>query len=408
MENFWKQFKDNLEERPEPAFDPKDWKAMEKKLDQQPSKPALAGWIRWIPAAILALLLLGNIYQFSRIQQALKQLEFSPQKSVQFDTIIQTKVVYITDTIYQSRNATNPLPHSKYAALANNFNPLNFQFSKTPISLLPTQNQTSHRLGQSFSLPIVPSTEPTNLPGQSIHNVLAELPTWTSELLELKGLKLPEPLPVQEPTLSFRQKLHSLKPQKFHLGLNLGTIYPLSSDFNAEFGFSTGIEGVIPFGKRLQLWINGSFNLFSFESKQIDASLGIPPVEPPSPDFFFTEAVASKAFLQYSAGFRYLIPTKRKLMPFIGLGYGAVSLLPYEVEYEFINPTLQVDWKVDQTVNQDTPISRFAIFQAGVERSLSKYWNWQILVQYQTTGQAQNALSPNLLSIQSGIQYKFK
>ena len=56
MDKFYRQFKENLEKRPEPAFEEKDWRAMEKLLaEESKTKRVLPLWWFYLPFLLLTL-----------------------------------------------------------------------------------------------------------------------------------------------------------------------------------------------------------------------------------------------------------------------------------------------------------------------------------------------------------------
>ncbi len=100
MDDFFKQFKENLDARPEPSFEEKDWRKLSNRLDRQAGKrPLPVVW--WWAALPLALLLLGaNVLFFSELKDARQKIA---ALEMHRDTVYLTKVVYLTDTVYQTR-----------------------------------------------------------------------------------------------------------------------------------------------------------------------------------------------------------------------------------------------------------------------------------------------------------------
>lgn len=98
MEDMFKQFRDNLENRPEPAFEARDWHDMQARLDQNRHPVAFTWW--WVALPFLLLLTGSNaffIWQWKKAKQQVSTLE------IRRDTVFHTRVVYTTDTIYRTR-----------------------------------------------------------------------------------------------------------------------------------------------------------------------------------------------------------------------------------------------------------------------------------------------------------------
>jgi hypothetical protein len=95
------------------------------------------------------------------------------------------------------------------------------------------------------------------------------------------------------------------------------------------------------------------------------------------------------------------------LKPYVGIGIGAISLLPYDVIYEFNNTALNVEWNLDKTVYRNELITNFLVFPAGLEYRFSKHWNGQFQLVYRYNWKGSGVQSPNMLGIQGGLNYRF-
>ena len=98
MDNFFKQFQDNLENRLEPPFEEKDWMALEKRLSPQKEKYPLSMWLFWGLLPLLLSSLAVNWFFYHKIKNT--ELEVTALNS-RFETINSKTIVMQTDTIYK-------------------------------------------------------------------------------------------------------------------------------------------------------------------------------------------------------------------------------------------------------------------------------------------------------------------
>jgi len=100
MEDFYKNIKDNINQRPEPSFDKGAWKAMDKKLGRKSRMIPLA-YLGW--AAIpLALLLGTNIFWYNEA----RSFQQGPVITHQTDTLYIYKTTTKVDTVYISNQVS--------------------------------------------------------------------------------------------------------------------------------------------------------------------------------------------------------------------------------------------------------------------------------------------------------------
>lgn len=100
MEEFYQQFKDNLENRPEPEFDPAAWTDLERRMERAAGNAGrVFNW--WWAAVPLLLLLLGsNFFLYRQLSHNNRQIN---ALVLQKDTVLQRQVIFQLDTIYQTR-----------------------------------------------------------------------------------------------------------------------------------------------------------------------------------------------------------------------------------------------------------------------------------------------------------------
>jgi hypothetical protein len=167
-----------------------------------------------------------------------------------------------------------------------------------------------------------------------------------------------------------------------------------------------GLEAAVGFSPNLLFWLDANYFNVEFESNRMDESIGVPVVNP-SGEFHFVKAEVPQPSLQYSAGLQYLFNAGGKWKPFVGLGYGAVSLLPYDVLYEFEDQASGVEWIFEQGVNRGELMGGFVVVRAGLEYEISKRWHLLLRANYRTRWNETGFQVAKMLGIQSGVKFHF-
>lgn len=99
MDKFYEQFKKNLDNQPAPDFEEQDWTDMQQRLEQQattPTKPI--NYWTWAALALLLGMIGSNWLVFSQLKEANEKIS---QLETKIDTIVQTTIIYRTDTVFQ-------------------------------------------------------------------------------------------------------------------------------------------------------------------------------------------------------------------------------------------------------------------------------------------------------------------
>jgi hypothetical protein len=414
MEDFFKQFRRNLERRPAPVFEEQDWQEMEKRLDAQDKKrrPAIPVW--W--AFPLLLLSLGvNLYFVREINDTRSSVS-APETSR--DTIYLTKHLLKTDTIYKTRilhlneqalfaDLSSKIPENRPPA-DSNFKNNNKDFVKTPSTeekpsltknaletvdnqIIITKEGIRTRPATNQSMP-APNDRP---PGETNPSDLQ-----TQAFEDTAAVKTAD-LPARKQKKSLHDYWNYLRPSDFQVGASGGWAAPWGSGLSWQSGPSAGVYAAIVFSPRIQLWADAQYLDLGFASDRMDAQSDVPPVEPPSKDFVFLKAEARQPSLQYAAGLTYSFYPGRKFNPFVGLGYGLVSRFSYEVVYEFANIGTGIEWNVDKPGSPRAFFSDYGLLTAGFDRRLSKYWNLQLRANYRRGfGEKSKTYMPNLIGLQ--------
>ncbi len=412
MEDFFKQFRKNLERRTEPAFEERDWLDMQKRLDQADDKRP-AGFAWWL-LAIPALLILGasNFLFYVKIQQANQKISLLETRK---DTVFHTRVVYMRDTVFQIQVIRENQGNGLYAGITAFSNSYSAQM-RSERELIPIDHQLQTTLPEPYRL-----EKKINTLDNTAHDMALTKKQATKaniKILPTIGLSpfpssipvLPEisvaPISVQRKK-TFRQLIHPICPKTFQFGITGGWVLPFNKGLSGQKGYSAGIEAIIGFSPNLGMWADAAYQNVRFETDEMNEAKGIPIVFPPSDAFSFVKAEVPQPSFQFSIGIQYLFPVKHAFKPYIGAGYSAVSLLPYEVIYEFKDEILGVEWNYDKEIIRHELLNNFLVFRGGLEYQLLKHWNAKIQANYRVNLGKTDFYTPKMFGIQGGLYHSF-
>lgn len=446
-DDFFKSLKDNLDNRPEPTFKKDAWTRMQEKLEASKQVPTQSKnqtqW--WLP--LLLLLVFGlagsNIWMYRQLK-----LTNNQQVLVQRDTIYSSKVIVQIDTIYKTKiiretTVDNPVKQ----ATANNYSPFfnpnifsapNFSekhfpsgannssissslaYMQSPYigigSTIPnlsdyllqkdnannknglnslvnkSDNQVQDKIETNFDL---------NQPLQNIISLQPNLIEWQN------NYSLPEiEIPIKK-RKNIQQHIYQMRPRTFSLGVKGGYATVVNSQLDNFKGRTYGLNAAIGFSKNFKLWADASFLELIYQSKQIDETLGIPDITPANDNYIFVKAEVPQPAYQFSTGLQYMWNSSGKWKSYLGVGYGVISLVPYEVDYEFNDPSTNIDLTLEQGVNRSELIKGQILFKGGINYQVYKNWSLQVEGMYRMSNRKEGISSPNILGIRTGLSYQF-
>ncbi len=412
MEDFFKQFRKNLEQRAEPAFEERDWLDLQKHLDRADDKRP-AGFAWWL-LAIPALLILGtsNFLFYVKIQQANQKISLLETRK---DTVFHTRVVYIKDTVYQIQVIRENQENGLYAGITAFPNSYSAQM-RSGRELFPSDHQLQTTLPDPYRL----EGRINTLDHTAQDTVITKKQAANENIKALPTIGL-SPFPASLPVLpeidvaprdiqrkkTFRQLIHPVRPKTFQFGITGGWAFPFNKGLSGQKGYSAGIEAIIGFSPNLGIWVDAAYQNVRFETDEMDEAKGIPVVSPPSDAFIFVKAEVPQPSFQFSIGMQYIFQGKNLVKPYIGAGYSAVALLPYEVIYEFKDETLGIEWNYDKEIIRHKLLNNFLVFQGGLEYRLLKQWNAKIQANYRFNLGETGFFTPKMFGIQGGFYHSF-
>jgi hypothetical protein len=402
MDNFFDQFRENLSRRPDPEFAESDWEALQQRLTPAPKRRAI-GWFWPGATAGLGVLLLGSNLAF---YHALQRAHAVPV--VQRDTVFLTKIVRLTDTVYQlvpavahsprptsspewiwSANSTAPHPAEMPVKMSAD-RPVTEAVAEAATQALPSADSGDQaRWSLLEKLPIRPQIlTGAAAPVLGLDSLLAEQP--------------PAPALAQAVT-----KRRQPAPQGFSLLAHSGLALPIAAGGLQKAGLMTGLEIDWHVSSGLQLWTEVFLTQLPFEALRMDAERGVPLISPPIDDLRFIGARSQQQFRQVAAGATYAFQRSGRWRPLLGIGYNLRWQQPYDLVYEFENEAVGISWTYEQEVIPDRTPASLALLKAGAEYHFFRQWHLQASAGFSSLVDAGKLNRPRCYALQLGLGYRF-
>jgi hypothetical protein len=404
MDDFFKQFKDNLDARPAPGFEEKDWRNLSRHLDRPTEKRWLpvAWW--WVALPLLFLLLGSNVLFFSELRDTRQKMAVLETRR---DTVFLTKVIYQTDTIFQTKivrqTVVEYLPASFASGEMRTGTPVSedgrSRTTTAPQNEPAVENKAATTDSPASENLAEPNFEPLHQPGLKPLSIRRSTPQSAS---------LPLPETAEKWSEKLVKTIDAMRPKEFQAGAQGGWALPLLPELQQPSGFSMGLHTAVGFSPKLRMWLDADYYKLNYETDRMDEALGIPVVTPPNGEYQLSSAEVAQRSIQFSAGMQYLFNEKGTWQPFIGAGYGAVRVLPYDILYDFEHPDPNVlPWLHDLDVQRKETLSGFFLLRAGTERRIAPNWHWKLMATYRTAWQEQRFPASSLLGLQTGVTFGF-
>ena len=403
MERFYQQIRDNLIQRPAPAFEEAAWQDLERRWPRVESGSHSAFSWRWLAIGLLLLLSMG--LNFLLLMQKNRQGESIPQQGVQLDTIYRHRTIVQIDTIYQSKVVYQWLAYKGPSPTPEQLPPgPGYSFRQNSVWPAKHRMPTSgHAVETAGKLP----SDHYSLPALKVPALLAETritPAFEASDTSIAPLRL---LPVASPNRPMRQLFELLRPKRYQLRLGGGWSKPFHKDHNRTNGVVLGLEGALSMSDQLQLWASVSYNRLQYETNSMDDALGVPWMEPPSDDLQFSKAEMLQPSFQYAGGLQWTFSSRSAWRPLLGVGLAGVSIMAHEINYEFVNKDLDIEWLTQIDAPESKFRSNYLLLRAGVSHGLSKDLSWQLTADFRRSWRNLGVKRRDLLTLQTGFSYQF-
>jgi len=421
MGDFYDQFKDNINNRPEPEFHKPDWEDMAQRLDdKQKRRTPLPFW--WLLGGMFLLFAVSNMWWYGQNVQGQLTNTRETKTVYIYDTIVQKEIIYRTDTIIKTQkiieritvNAANSNSKISNLALSNRLKNNDFLAFETDftnenliaraVSALNNRNDVLNNQ-QAYS--------------EAAHTFLAEqkIKESNSEIIDLLSgeinfldtdlFKITDEIRLlkteNRKRYQVQKALHALEPKGFRLGAASGIPFLIGEGIKNEGGVLANLTTEIEFNAPVRLWLSGMFQFVSYETTILSDAYGAPEFTPPDDNLTLKYAKVPQPSLQLAAGMQYYFRNRQKLKPFVGIGIGAYTSYAANITYEYLNPVgSELEFELMKAKTALT--SGLYILQTGLEYEGKNNWYPRFGLDY-TINSATD--SPNLLQIKLGVNRKF-
>lgn len=428
MDKFLNQFKDNLENQPSPEFDEQDWADMQQLLNEQnkDSSKSVNYW-SWATVALLLLMIGSNSFILKKLGQADKQIH---RLESTIDTLLLTRVINRTDTIYQLIN-TPTIPPSNLDFINKNISqktaPKNSSlFNQLHLHPLPSFTKVEQQVDLLTSSQSITSLL---LQKASLINTNAllrkkEEPNTSFSLLKPIDHVVPplpsknyQPFPsfsaTQSPFIkrkkSFRQLLYPMRPKGIELGLSYGFGLSLADYHKDQKIKQWEVLAQIKFSQPVRLFIVYGYKNLNYESIKMGEKYGVPELAPSQDNFEFEEANFDQRIYSISTGLQYHFLAHKKWQSYIGLGYGLSRLTKNEILYSFKEPgtTNHSAAELANIVYDKANNLPFTIFKSGINYQWNDRFSIQLEGSFLHRIEHFNNQLPNILTTKMGASYSF-
>ncbi len=423
MADFYDSIRNNLENEPEPEFNPADWEDMKERIQRQPRRPLPIFW--WSTAALLLLLLGSNIWWYANSSPDVELVKVEEKAVYIYDTIVRKEIVYQTDTLIQYRDRPSvalatPSFAATQKALAFQQQIIAGELRMKAQTNSFNQNYAADKLlaraanalkKEQFGSALVPENLLAVLKEGNFEEkeTLDFLPT-DFKLIDNKSIVSNEnlnPSPSVEKERYRRRLLletwRNVQPTGVFIAAEGGYVFPIEVGSEDRNGYTGGLKAGLTFSPALRMMLSGNFQHIKYQTDDMGEEFGVPVISPPTDDLTFQQADVVQSSLQFAVSLQYLFRVQKDFRPYLGVGFGSHSLLPAEIKYTFTNPDdleLIAEYDVERQGWQGGDIH----LQAGFEFRLSERWNLPLGVNYIFNPESN---TPRVLQLKTGINYNF-
>ena len=457
MDKFLHQFKDNLENQPAPEFDEQDWINMQQRLEhhyKDSIKPT--NYWAWV-ASVLFLMIVGStsliLQKLNKANKQISRLEST------IDTLVQTKIIVRTDTIYQFVNGQH-MTNSNEDVASTNKTILARPISNIPQARIFANRSISNQLGINSQLPFtkngqqsslfIPSSKNTIFESIGLQtDLLTNTPnasfgqqgthtndiTTTSEKkeelisaspilssIEMNIFSFPTANNILNLPSSFersfiplkrkkniQQILYPMRPKGIDIGISYGLGMSLAKHHRHQKNQQWEINAQVRFSQPIRLWVEGSYQSLSYESTKKGEQFGVPEIAPPSDNFEFDEAHVDQNVISVSTGLQYHFRATKKWQPFIGVGFGLSAITSNSARYRFEEPGIPNPIAIQfEKVNYENASNLpFGLLKSGIVYQLNNKLSFQLEGGYLQRIENHNNQLSNILTGKIGTSLSF-
>jgi hypothetical protein len=437
--DFDKIFSHKFGQQPGEPYSEENWSELSRRMDIHSRRRT-----RWVLPAMFFLLgaLTGsNVFWWYQWREADRKLQ-SPESRTslfQTDTMTRRTVVYHYDTIYQNVTVVRRQEIAAPLQFSTNAPSNSFSFNDIPEgNATVRQNQTaginpvsrdSYDLTQQVDSSSLNVQEQEGLPisngdaAAPVNTIVHKTPMDTSELATpplssvnaatdtlFENLLKSQPPPTKKVPTGL---IYFARPR---VGVSATLGFPSFPHKLAGTLFGAGIRSDIEIARNFRLGAEVAYQQASLKADDTevleDLDIDIPD---PGGDYRlkYWETYFLPAFT-YSMHLRYEIPLRGKWTPWFGVGGQAITMLPFEIEYEFENEFNNVELHIPAKAGSSTNWQGM-LFMLGVECRLNPHLYFGAegyMIRHfgenedEHEGEGRSIIS-NQLGIKTSIIYKF-
>ncbi len=440
-------------------FRASEWKGLEARLNQHSAWRR--GLLTWLGGLLLLGLVGSNIalwQQNKALTQRLSTVDFDTSKAEtitvlgQNDTVFKHVVIYQNDTIYRTTTVMEqPILASKIndkslqkeaifstvTAAVLNPNPIgnalensqnksgnsestppqyksdiltqNIENSRILVSkdILNRQNDSLIEEGNNAKKPALAVVDSTALQaGKVVENALKK-DSITAKSLPIDGLEIVKK--DADKTVKKYPK-YTFKMLPMYVGASVGLpllTYKSDLSFNAnQYGLKTEIVATdrVRFWGEINFSENGESKSTSFQTLPNEIK---PPTVEPSSTLKYWE-VDDLQSLNYLLGVQYHFGKHETFHPYVAAAFNGTTVLPFEVNFEYHNPTTGMERSYKQSISQNITHFNRIYGAIGVHWDVFRRVQLSTEAYFNTAFTSDKALMPTQVGLKMGVSYLFK
>ena len=206
---------------------------------------------------------------------------------------------------------------------------------------------------------------------------------------------------------SFINASELFRLEKTGLGAALGWGFMVNRLTEESWSYKAEIQFSGNFSNNFQFRVGLGQLKVGYFSEQMDDAIGVPDLSPPSETFKFVGAEVNQVRMEYTLGLNYLITTKQKWRPFVGIAYANKFATTYRVGYKFEDLTSDQNWELASEVEGKRIPGAAIILKAGLEYEIGKKLMMQIQGDLRRGLKSKDLELPALVMVQAGLNYRF-
>lgn len=443
-DNFEKKLRESLGNPPEFPFEERLWNDVENKLNIDDTKPTnklggIAGLLFLLLAGLMTILAAVFYVKQSEALERLDEIEGKISQVSHEKIVENNNIEVIHDTVYiylpseqspshlvQEKYVRNRTTSQKYSTKKINNS---FQFNNTDFSKLYQRFEKSNQVQLGLRNDFERVQEDSKLPldiGQLLmytkNSQREMMSSFESSVLDIAFLKsgLLEAERIFDLRIFEYQDIKSkknadyyllkLRPTSFALSTSAGISYSLN--LGGRTNFVGGLQAEVGYGRNFSFVIGLEYLSNNFKLEFDDDDIPeLADIESPSPDNLgdiLHELYGDFSYLQIPFGIKYVIPTKKRIRPYFGLGLITHKSLKSNLAFEYLSNLEEYKLELNNVLDDRFEINDFWT-TIGLQYDISRHWNMFVegSAQIEFKSQPYRYQNHQYIKTNIGLQYIF-